>query len=78
MSRTVRKNGQLIEQSLKRLCHESEFAIAGKPFVSVGQVANDTGKSKPTCRKYLEMLVKSGCAEWLNLRGMIVYSSLSL
>lgn len=75
MSKTVKKNGAAIEVSLKRLCHESNFALDGKPFVSVGQVANDAGVSKPTARKYLNMLWEAGCAEWLTWGGSMLYSA---
>jgi len=74
MSNTVRKNGKLIEVSLARLCKESEFTYSGQVYVSVGQVANDAGVSKPTARKYLNMLWEAGCAEWLTWNGAAMYA----
>jgi len=70
----MRKNGMRVENSLKRLCHEGEFAYNGRSFVSVGQVANDAGVSKPTARKYLQMMFEAGCAEWLTWNGAAMYA----
>lgn len=78
MSKTVMKNGATVEESLKRLCKETEFAFQGMPFVSVGQVAKDSGYSKPTCRKYLDMLWLNGCASRAGYNGMFIYSDITL
>lgn len=74
MSNTQRKNGALVEESLSRLCNEGEFSIDGRVYVSVGQVAKDSGMSKPTCAKYLSMLFMAECAHWYTWNGMYLYA----
>ena len=74
MSKTMRRNGTLVENSLRQLARESEFALNGKSWVSVGQVAQDTGFSRPTCRKYLDIMYHSECATRTVFMGAYIYA----
>lgn len=74
MSRTMSRNGSIVEGSLVRLSAAGDVWIQGRSWVTVGRVVRDTGFSRPTVRRYLEIMVGFGVAERAQLLGTYIYS----
>jgi len=58
MTKTQRKNGQKVYDAAMHIAQVGQGVWKG--FFFVADVAKWTGMSKPTCQKYLDMLVVSG------------------
>jgi len=58
MSRTQQKNGMTVQDACRAFAEPRPgYTVA---WFTVGEVAKKSGKSKPTCQKYINMLVKAG------------------
>src|SRR6187402_1926416 len=49
-----------------------EKSASGHAWVRVASVATEAGVSRPTAKKYLQMLVEMEAVEWMDLDGYIV------
>jgi response regulator of citrate/malate metabolism len=68
MSRTEKRNGeQIYNIALSINLNPSEESMG---FMTVGQVAACSEFSKATCKKYLDVMVKSGAMERAKIAGM--------
>lgn len=58
MTKTQIKNGKRIERAVSYVARQGRGVWYG--YVTVKQVADEAKMSKPTARKYINMLVESG------------------
>lgn len=63
MSRTQIKNGSNVQRALHAVSAGKGFN-GGNRLVTVGEVAREAGCSRPTAKKYLEILVSHQVAGW--------------
>lgn len=68
MSRTEQRNGERVYNVALSINLKPDSEALG--FMTVGQVARGSQFSKTTCKKYLDVMVKSGVMERASIDGV--------